>query len=253
MKKHKFVFRLRSVKRSMIGALRQGWYRAVRIPAGHLAWFLWSHTNVDDRILSRKNGARALQSFSLVDVPPSSVKRFVQDRDVQRKFMIWRGDWDLRAAPIEEHYRYKMMSDLWRHRNQLESSDTYREMVWKIEQNQPIARLNKGLLMDTPGRVHAYLEDQVRIFHSLATEGFRPELAVDELNVAIARDGQLVKANAGRKRLISAQILGMDSIPVRIAYVHSHWLYQHRQPGESRETALRRAILEAEQEARRDC
>lgn len=253
MRTRKFLFQFRSTKRLVIGALRQGWYRTVRIPAGHIAWFLWSHTNVDDRILSRKNGVRTLQSLSLAEVPPSSIKRFVQDKDVQRKFMIWHGDWDLRAQPIQEHYRYKLMSDLWQHRDQLESSNTYREMVQKIEKNQPVARINKGLLMDTPEKVKDYLEGQIRIFHSLNTEGFRAELAEDELNVAITRDGQLVKANAGRKRLIAAQILDMDSIPVRIAYVHSHWLHRHRRPGESRARALQRAILEAQHQASQEC
>jgi len=52
----------------------------------------------------------------------------------------------------------------------------------------------------------------------------------------------MVKANAGRKRLIAAQIMGLPTIPVRIAYIHQNWLARHQTKGLSRSQALNKAI-----------
>lgn len=55
--------------------------------------------------------------MTLIEVDPERVSRFVQDTDVQRKIMLWDGDWDLRSRPLSEHYRYRPTNDLWQHRD----------------------------------------------------------------------------------------------------------------------------------------
>ena len=44
---------------------------------------------------------------------------------------------------------------------------------------------------------------------------------------------------------MAAQILGLPTIPVRIAYVHKDWLAQHQTKGLNRSDALRQAISSA--------
>lgn len=183
--------------------------------------------------------------MTLVEVNPERVSHFVLDADVQRKIMLWPGDWDCRARPLSEHYRYRLMADLWQHQDDLPASQEYHNLINKLNQGKTITRINKGQLIDTPEKALLFLESQLDIFFSLKKFGFRPELAQDELSIAIARDGRFIKANAGRKRLIAAQILKLPKIPVRIAYVHHQWFEKHHSLGNSRENSLREAILAA--------
>lgn len=239
-------FRLRTLKHTSSRVIRHAWYRAIRIPAGQLAWALWQSSRlVSDRTLSRRNGIRILGDLTLADVPPDCIERFVRDDDVKRKFLIWPGDWDQRTRPMTEHYRYGPMQDLWQHRDHIEYSESYHDLIRRIENNSPLARVNKNILVDTPEKAEKHLLNQLEIFYSLAAEGYNPELADDELNVAIDRNGSLIKANGGRKRLIAAQILSLPTIPVRIAYVHKDWLTKHQTTGLNRSQALRRAISSA--------
>lgn len=239
-------FGIRSAKYRTSQYIRTIWYRVVRIPAGQLAWLLWDSSDLlSDKVLSRRNGIRVLGDLTLVEVRPGSIQDFVLDNDVERKFLIWSGDWDHRVRPIQEHYRYEPMVDLWRHRDQVEQSKSYRDMIHRIDNNQPLSRINKGILIDTPAKARKHLEKELEIFYSLETEGYNPELADDELNVAIARDGSMVKANGGRKRLIAAQILDLPSIPVRIAYIHKNWLARHQTGNLGRSEALKLAVSKA--------
>lgn len=239
-------FRVRTFIFTTSQAIRNVWYSAVRIPAGQLAWVLWQSSSfVSDRVLSRRNGIRIFGDQTLVEVPPDYIERFVRNEDVQRKFLIWPGDWDKRTCRMTEHDRYKPMQDLWQHRDHVEESESYHHLMRKIENNEPLARVNKNLLVDTPEKVKEFLLGQLAVFYSLASEGYNPDLADDELNVAITRNGSMVKANGGRKRLSAAQILGLPSIPVRIAYVHKDWINQHQGKGLSRAKALKQAISSA--------
>ena len=251
MLSQRFSFKLRAYKHKSSKAIRNWWYAIIRIPAGQLAWVLWrSSPLISDRILSRRNGIRVFGHLTFVEIPPNSIKRFVLDEDVKRKFMIWPGGWDERARLLKEHYRHTLMQDLWQNRNKIEKSENYRYLIEKIEAGEPLTRVNKSTLVDTPQKARKYLLNQLGIFYSLESKGYKPDLADDELNVAIARDGSLIKANGGRKRLIAAQILGLPTIPVRVAYVHKSWLAQHTKQGVSRSQALAFAISNAKQLAR---
>ncbi|MBE0487014.1 hypothetical protein [Marinobacter sp.] len=239
-------FRIKTLKRALLKAIRNSWYRAIRVPAGQLAWLLWQNLRfVSDRILSRRNGIRVLAGQTLVEVPPGYINQYVLDEDVSRKFMIWPGDWDQRTKPMTTHYRYGPMLDLWQHRDNLEDSDSYHDLMQRIKNEQPLERVNKSTLVNSPEKAREFLASQLQIFYSLASEGYKPELADDELNVAITRYGTMVKANGGRKRLIAAQIIGLESIPVRIAYIHKHWIDQHETKGLKRSDAIRQAISKA--------
>ncbi|QIB66388.1 hypothetical protein [Kineobactrum salinum] len=90
--------------------------------------------------------------------------------------------------------------------------------------------MNKGLRLDTRDRALAFCESQLALLSSLEEDGFRPGLAPDELKVAIGRRGEVIKANSGRKRFTAAHILGMQRIPLRIAYIHRDWLQLHGGP-----------------------
>jgi len=151
-------FRIRTFKHTSSRVIRHAWYQTIRIPAGQLAWTLWQSSRlVSDRMLSRRNGIRILGDLTLADVPPDCIQRCVRDDDVKRKFLIWPGDWDQRTRPMAEHYRYGPMQDLWQHRDQIENSESYHDLVQRIERKQPLARVNKSILVDTPDKAKEHL------------------------------------------------------------------------------------------------
>ncbi|MFO7549815.1 MAG: hypothetical protein R6W80_00305 [Haliea sp.] len=239
----RFHFTLRVWLRRLVGWVRGGWYRLVRRPLGYLAWTLWCRLDwVPDNILSRRNALARLGELTLIQAPPTLVSHFVQDEDVMRKWFVWPGDWDLRVEPVERHIRYQLMADVWAHRDRLQDSATLREFNSRLQAGRPVELFKANMRLDSPERVLAFLQGQLDLFRSLARDGFRPELAPDELKVAIGRNGEIIKANGGRKRLMASRILGLERIPLRIAYVHRDWLLRHRGPGEHRGDAVRAAL-----------
>jgi hypothetical protein len=239
----RFYFFLRLVRRKLVGWVRGGWYRLVRRPLGYLAWTLWCRLDwVPDSILSRRNALARLDNLTLLEVSPALISNFVQDEDVMRKWFVWPGDWDRRVEPIECHSRYRLMADVWAHRDHLQDSATLGAFNSRLQEGRPVELVNASLRLDSPERVLGFLQQQLDLFNSLAREGFRPERAPDELKVAIGRNGEIIKANGGRKRLMASRILGLERIPLRIAYMHSDWLQRHRAPGEHRGDAARAAL-----------
>lgn len=239
----RFHFTLRVWLRRLVGWVRGGWYRLVRRPLGYLSWTLWCRLHwVPDRILSRRNALARLGDLTLLEASPRLINNFVPDEAVQRKWFVWPGDWDFRVEPIERHFRYQLMADVWANRDDLQSSATLRNYISRLQEGRPVEVVKTGQRLDSPELVFEYLLQQLELFHSLARDGFRPELAPDELKVAIGRNGEIIKANGGRKRLMAARILGLESIPLRIAYVHSDWLQRHRAPGQHRGDAARAAL-----------
>lgn len=224
-------------------ALREAWYRRIRAPLGRLAWWLWSvFPWVPDAILSRRNLVIQLPELTQLSVDPRCVHYYVLDADVRRQLCIWPGDWDRRALPLEGHYRYQLITDVWQHRAHLEDSESFAHYQSALEQARPAEMVGKGLRLDTRERILDYLGRQLDLLDSLRRDGFLTGLAPDELNVAVGRDGTLYKANAGRKRFMASRILVLPAVPVRIAYLHPLWLRRHRAAGMDRPAVLRAAL-----------
>ena len=86
------------------------------------------------------------------------------------------------------------------------------------------------MLLQSSEQIEAFLRQQVALLDSVAKQGIRLDLAVDEINVAVGRDGTLYKVNAGRKRTMAAKLLGVGVIPVRVTQVHPIWIASHSAP-----------------------
>lgn len=237
-------FRFQRLKYRLAQSIRQGWYRGVREPAGRLVWVLWERELLkDNRIVGRRMGIANLSEETWIWICPQRISRYIASGDLNRKYFLRGGDWDRRAPSIDEHERYQLMQDVWKHRDDLKASESYGKFIALIEAGQPKQIPNKNYFLSSEERILEFLEAQLVLFDSLAKHGIRPELAPDEMNVAIGRDGEILKANAGRKRVFGAQIIGLPSIPVRVAYVHEDWFNRFREPGVGRGEALSKAIL----------
>jgi len=240
-------FKLHLFRHGLTRGIKEGWYRMVRAPLGHLAWLGWCHLGVPgDRQLSRRCALAHVGDQTLVWVPPRSLQHWVRfGNGATRRRFFWTGDWDLDPPRIEDHDRYQMMADIWHNREDLRQSEAYQSLMARIERGDPRRIMNKGYFLDTEARVLAWLEELLDLFRILTEEGFRLDKGPDELNVAIGRDGTLLKANAGRKRTMISHILGLERIPVRIAYIHLEWWHEQaaRYTG-NREQRLRAALAD---------
>ncbi|MGM0954034.1 MAG: hypothetical protein ACQEW7_13765 [Pseudomonadota bacterium] len=238
------AFKTKAWKRQITKFVREGWYTFTRAPLEKLIWVVWSRFGVvGDKAISRRNGINRLNELTWMEVAPSSIKYYVLPDDVDRKHFLWQGDWDRRVQLMSSHQRFKLMEDLWQHRDNLEKSQSYQPMLKDLEKGITHKHLNRNMLIDSPAKALELLESQTRIFHSLMENGYKAELATDEIKVAVDRHGNLIKANGGRKRLSAAIICALPSIPVRIAYIHQNWLNQFINGSTSKEEAAEAALM----------
>ena len=219
-------FRIRRLSHSASTPIRETWYRAVRSPADEILWTFWDYGYLrTDHLLSRRNVVAHLPAETLLNVSPEHLECFAQfDSSRSRRRFVWPGDWEERAKPIREHHRYRLMEDALHYRNDLRRSPSFQQLLRRSQSGNPRAIANKGLLLVSAEQIEAFLGEQVALLDSIAERGIRPELAVDEMNVAVGRNGTLYKVNAGRKRTMAAKLLGLRAIPVRITQVHPDWL-----------------------------
>lgn len=241
-----FVFRFQRAKYVTAQAVRHSWYRSIRAPAGRAVWTLWDRELISDhRVIGRRMGIDNLGDGTLVWLPPERIRRYLAKDDVNRKRFLLAGDWDLRAPDIASHERYQLLNDVWLHRSALGESESYRMFLRMAEEGRAKRIPNKNYFLNSPERILRFLEDQLVLLDSLKEHGIRPEWAPDEMNVAIGRDGEIIKANSGRKRTFGARIAGLPSIPVRVACVHEAWFNRFLKPGTRRSQALAEAVKAA--------
>lgn len=236
------------LERARLGRmLRESWYRHVRSHIDHLVWSMWDRDWLrSDRVITERNACSHLGDMCLIEVPVSSITHYVLfGRDTPKRRFIWSGDWAERALPFTSHHRYRMLEDIWQHRHDLESSETYRQLLGRIHAAKPRVIANKNLYLDSPEAILHFLQMQADLFDSLSKHGIQRAMAPDDPTVAVGRDGQLHKTHKGRKRTAAARILGLERMTVRIAYLHEHWVLKHRQPHHQRRSDTIRAALHA--------
>lgn len=152
---------------------------------------------------------------------------------------IWEGTWDQRREDLRIGSRYKLISELDENRNQLERTTRFKKLIDRLESGDPWASHQQGVLLDTPEKVHDYLNIYLDFLDDMAANGFDPSRGKDPIGVAISRQGRILKVNRGLHRLAMAQRIGLPSIPVRVQHVHRLWWNRVTQ-GATGELALKR-------------
>nr|WP_299379369.1 hypothetical protein [uncultured Halomonas sp.] len=160
---------------------------------------------------------------------------------------IWKGDWDRTRYDFSKGSRYRFIDDIWRHRDEPVQSAAYKRLVHRIEQGKPFRSHHKGILLNTPDKVLAYLNVYIGYMKDMQRHGFNNTLGKDRLGVAIDRHGRVVKLNRGLHRLAMAQVLELKAIPVQVRSVHARWWFQVTS-GKRGEAALVKMV-----EALREC
>ena len=148
--------------------------------------------------------------------------RHVERRPSSMAF-IWDGNWDLRREDLRVGSRYRLISELDEFRDRLEETQTYRNLVARMDSGKPWASHQMGVVLDTPEKILEYLRVYLAFLDDMAINGFDASRGKDPLGVAISRDGKILKVNRGLHRLAMAQRIGLPEIPVRVLHVHRLW------------------------------
>ncbi|MDS1139377.1 hypothetical protein RE432_02940 [Pusillimonas sp. SM2304] len=246
-----FEIRRRVLLARLTAALRDDVQRYIGMPAGRILLKRW---------LSGKRGARFIERHGLprhnleeylgapaltLHIDPRTLIRNVAflPRKVEKRpssmAFIWDGHWDLRRDDLRLGSRYRFISDIDEHRDQLERTERFQELAACIEQGRPWSSHQKGILLDTPEKIKSYLRVYIGYLDDMAAKGYVADVTRDDLGVAISREGRILKINRGLHRLAMAQRLGLPRVPVRVRAVHRIWWDQITE-GASGQLALER-------------
>ncbi|MCU4925465.1 hypothetical protein OB905_05610 [Halobacteria archaeon AArc-dxtr1] len=115
-----------------------------------------------------------------------------------------------------------------------DETDCYRNRIEQLKRGESVPELDGP--EQTVEAYESYLAYWDDVAQHIRDDGYRSQrelrasqdfaarvpTALGEIEVLIGRDGRLI-CNAGKHRLTLAKLLGLDSVPVRIAVRHEHW------------------------------
>lgn len=215
-------------------AVRDGFLMGIGIPLERMIFKLWKHellgsTWLKPLGLPRRVVEQQLDTRLILHVNPRELVRIRDWRELPKRrrpsssAFIWDGDWDLRREDLRYGSRYRFISDIDMHRDDLTVSETFLGLKAQVDRGQPWSSHQQGLLLDTEERILIYLRVYLNFMDDMALNGFDQQKGKDELGVAVSRDGRLIKINRGLHRLAMAQYLGLPTVPVKVKAVHQDW------------------------------
>jgi hypothetical protein len=201
----------------------------------------------------------------LIEVPPAAVADYALPPYVRHKRVrhpllkrLWRknplyrwiaaraplllsGDWDREAQPFRQMPTYVFLADLQACAFEYRRTAYFQQLLNDLHAGR--GRSYKGLKLDSEQALDRLFEGYVRVFRSMAAEGYRADLAADAICVMVGRDGRLIKEEKGRHRLAIAQLVGVPRVPVLVRHIHPDWLVALGEGGVAPSaTGIRRAL-----------
>lgn len=155
-----------------------------------------------------------------ISVAPGSIRRKLprgRPAGWPARFLFADG-WDREASREPIMRACEAMADLLEHRDELPRSLVYRDMMQRIAAGRPLVKAGVAIADAAEARRHC--EDYLRTGLSMQAQGYRAELAPDAIEVAVARDGEILHLRRGNHRLAFAQVLGLASVVVRVRFMH---------------------------------
>ncbi len=215
-------------------ALRDGFQRWLVVPVERRLMRSWlvqvpGSSMVERWGLPRRAVEERLNEALTLHVNPRDLIRSTDWRGYPHKLRpsssacIWDGEWDLRRGDLRFGSRYRFISDLDEHRNDLTRTERFAKLASYLRNGRPWASHQQGILLDSEQRILLYLRVYLSFLDDMAARGFDATRGKDELGVAVSREGRLIKINRGLHRLAMAQRLGLPSVPVRVRAIHREW------------------------------
>jgi hypothetical protein len=136
--------------------------------------------------------------------------------------LVLPGDWDQVSVPFTTTPVYAFLADLQACAFDYKNTHFYAALLSDLQAGK--LRSYKSLLLNSEQAIDQLFEGYVRVFKSMAAEGYKADKAVDPICVMVARDGRLIKEEKGRHRLAIAQLVGVERVPVLVRHIHPDWL-----------------------------
>ncbi|WP_245888674.1 hypothetical protein [Halomonas denitrificans] len=215
-------------------AVRSGFQSVVGMPFERIALSWWraglpGTSTLEKFGLPRRAIEERLGDALILRVDPCELIRITDWRGYAHRSrpsssaFLWDGEWDLRRGDLRQGSRYRFISDLDDHRDDLRRTERFRELKARLDAGRPWSSHQQGILLDSENRILTYLRVYLSFLDDMAVRGFDARRGKDQLGVAVSREGRLIKINRGLHRLAMAQRLGLPSVPVTVKAVHREW------------------------------
>ncbi len=169
------------------------------------------------------------EGLTLID--PSSVKRTVNRRDqTLKRNTMWHfgtvcgGDWDVDGALVQEYgYVYAIL------KQRVEGGLAYDEIP---EFRKNLELIRQGERPENCGSESQYREKWAKtekLYWTIKSEGYKTQRQLkavrplNEIRVQVGRNGDLL-FEEGIHRLVIAQLLGLQRVPVVVTRQHADWI-----------------------------
>lgn len=189
------------------------------------AWRLLRYAGIG--ILRRLRGD--WQGIVLVDPHQITHTVNVQDSTLKRNNMrhfgsVSDGDWDLNGAPLRAYgHVYGILSARLHNAVPIDDIPGFNANLALIAQGEAPDGCRTEAQLRAKWRCIETLAAQVRQHGYKSQRELRSGHPFNEIRVQVGRDGQLL-FEEGLHRLVIAQVLGVDRIPVIITRCHAQWL-----------------------------
>ncbi len=133
------------------------------------------------------------------------------------------GDWDLNAKPYSDFETYQKMAQIYDANYDYQQTELYQKIIDQISTNGKFK--HKSIVMRSIEEAEKkYFDRYVKVFNSMEKDGYLRGKGVDDGFGAIDRNGKVVKMQRGRHRLSIAKLVGIESIPINVLYIHPEWV-----------------------------
>jgi len=145
------------------------------------------------------------------------------------KKFICEGNWEESIKLINDHRKTKAMYELIDAKGQFKEINAYKKHVYELEKNQLNTKNEpRNEVLDTMEKINEYYCENYKLFNKIKDIGFltTKELNIDSINeigVAIGRNGELYRYGNGYHRMAIAKYLKLNKIPVKIRLIHTEW------------------------------
>jgi len=166
--------------------------------------------------------------LKIVWVDPNSITHCSSLGWPVRVGRVYNGNWDINVSSLYDRPIPHGLRQYFHYNINLEKTELYDTFVRKTETHNPWG-------YSTPAQFDQRRQDIENLYEQIKKEGYRrasdlPDdgndihpILDDEIRVDISRDGNLLWRDCGQHRLVIAQQLNIDKVPVHIVARHTEW------------------------------
>jgi len=145
-----------------------------------------------------------------------------------RKRFIFSGNWDLEQSSFLT--THKTVKQLFVERLHYTDTEEYIQMKKNIQLHL-MPDMDHVCFSDKD--IDDYFDNLIKTYNNIKDFGYKSQAELkikgdDEVTIYIGRNGEFIRVGAGYHRTEIARILDIDTIPVKIAGVHSLWVLNEK-------------------------